>query len=145
MEFAPFLTDLSSLRAETEKLGQAREDDEADGGDGDYEPRPRIAKRTRSEPGACQLDDTLRQSVRPDQDEPMPVLLGMVTGSKKGMDRGTVEECDLTQFQQDRVDICPFEMRQAVQQERSRGQIELTYDGYVRDPMRTSTSTEHCC
>lgn len=64
----------------------------------------------------------------------MPVLLGMVTGGKKGMDRGAIEECDLTQIQQDRVDICPFEMRQAVQQERSRGHIELTYDGYVRDP-----------
>jgi hypothetical protein len=84
--------------------------------------------------GACQLDDALRESVRPNEDEPMPVLLGMVTGGKKGMDRGAIEECDLTQIQQDRVDIRPFEMRQVVEQERSRGQIELTYDGYVRDP-----------
>lgn len=64
--------------------------------------------------GARQLDDALRLCVRPRQDEPMPVLLGMVMGSKEGMDRGAIEECDLTQIQHDRLDIGPFEMPQAV-------------------------------
>lgn len=62
----------------------------------------------------------------------MPVLLGMVMGSEEGMDRGGIEECDLTQVQHDRLDIGPFEMRQAVYQDRGRSQIELTKDGYQR-------------
>jgi hypothetical protein len=64
--------------------------------------------------GVRQLDDALHKWVPPRQDKPMPVLLGMKTGSKEGMDRGAIEECDLTQIQHDRLDIGPFEMPQAV-------------------------------
>lgn len=85
--------------------------------------------------GACQPDDALRYGVRPNQDEPMPVLLGMVMGIKEGMDRGAIEECDLTQIQQDRLDIGPFEMRQAVYQVRGRSQIELTKYRDLRNPI----------
>lgn len=79
---------------------------------------------------ARQLDDALRLCVRPRQDEPMPVLLGMAMGSKEDMDRGAIEECDLTQIHHDRLDIGPFEMPQAVLQERGRSEIQLTKNGY---------------
>ena len=85
--------------------------------------------------GACQPDDALRFGVRPNQDEPMPVLLGMVMGINEGMDRGAIHECRLTQIHQDRLDIGPFEMRQAVYQVRGRSQIELTKDRDLRNPI----------
>ncbi len=85
--------------------------------------------------GTGQSDDPLREGVRPHQDEPMPVLLGMVMGSKEDMDRGAIEECDFTQIHHDRLDIGAFEMCQAVLQDRGRSQIELTDDGYSRDPI----------
>ena len=85
--------------------------------------------------GACQPDDASRQRGRPKQDEPMLVLSGMVMGSKEGMDRGGIEECDLAQIHHDRLDIGPFEMRQVVYQDRARCQIELTTDGHQRNPV----------
>lgn len=82
-----------------------------------------------------QLEHALGESVGPDQDEPMPVLLGVVMGSEEDVDRGAVKEGDLSQIQRDRLDIGSFEMRQVILQEWGRSHIKLTHNGYLRDPI----------
>ena len=83
----------------------------------------------------AQLEDAPRCAVHTDQEEPVPVLSGMLAGGEEGMHRRAIEEGDLAQVKDDRDDVGPFQMHHAVHQGRCGCDVEFATDGDAGDPV----------